>query len=128
MTMFSHEFVEFVPEVLKPNVLYVSLRFSLVSHRCACGCGEEVVTPLAPREWQLIFNGETISLYPSIGNWSFKCRSHYWINQNRALFVPAFAGDHFKTDTGERAETAWGKYASVTDRLWSRLKQWRNGD
>ncbi|MFC4855982.1 DUF6527 family protein [Actinophytocola glycyrrhizae] len=24
------------------------------------------------------FNGETVSLSPSIGNWSFPCRSHYY--------------------------------------------------
>lgn len=129
MTTFSHEFVEFIPEKLEPNVLYVSLRFSLVSHQCACGCGEEVVTPLAPREWQLIFNGETVSLYPSIGNWNFKCRSHYWIDQNRALFVRSFRQDHLKADLNEKTSTDLSsKYTSITDQLWSRLKRWRTRD
>ena len=53
--------------------------YGTVSHRCCCGCGREVVTPLTPTDWKLIFDGETVSLYPSIGNWNFPCRSHYWI-------------------------------------------------
>lgn len=77
-----HEFVEYVPERLDDGVIYVSVRFATVVHRCACGCGREVVTPLSPSDWRLTFDGETISLYPSIGNWSFPCRSHYWIAEN----------------------------------------------
>jgi len=83
MSTFAHRFVEFVPEVLENSVLYVSLAYGTVSHRCACGCGREVVTPLTPTDWKLIFDGETVSLYPSIGNWNFPCRSHYWIRNNR---------------------------------------------
>lgn len=29
--------------------------------------------------WTLIFDGDTVSLDPSIGNWSFHCQSHYLI-------------------------------------------------
>jgi len=28
-----------------------------------------------------------VSLYPSIGNWSLDCKSHYWIKQNQALWA-----------------------------------------
>jgi len=41
-----------------------------------------VVTNLSPNGWQLIYDGQTVSLYPSIGNWNFKCRSHYWITHD----------------------------------------------
>ena len=75
------EFVEHIPEHLDEGVLYVSIQFGTVVHRCACGCGEEVVTPLGPAEWRLIYDGRTVSLEPSIGNWSFPCRSHYWIDE-----------------------------------------------
>ena len=47
-----------------------------------CGCGNEVVTPLSPTDWHLTFNGKTVSLHPSIGNWNFDCQSHYWIRNN----------------------------------------------
>ena len=76
-----HEFVDFIPNQLDDGVLYVSIRFGTVVHRCACGCGEEVVTPLGPAEWKLTYDGRTVSLAPSIGNWSFPCRSHYWIDE-----------------------------------------------
>ena len=69
-----HEFVDHIPEQLDDGVLYVSIRFGTVVHRCACGCGEEVVTPLGPAEWRLTYDGRTVSLEPSVGNWSFPCR------------------------------------------------------
>jgi hypothetical protein len=52
-----------------------------------CGCGNEVVTPLSPTDWKLTFDGKTVSLYPSIGNWNFECQSHYWIKKNRIEFA-----------------------------------------
>ena len=51
------EFVDYVPKQLDDGVLYVSIRFGTVVHRCACGCGEEVVTPLGPSEWTLTYDG-----------------------------------------------------------------------
>jgi hypothetical protein len=115
-----------MPEQLEPDVIYVSLRFSLVSHQCACGCGEEVVTPLSPRDWQLIFNGETVSLYPSIGNWNFQCRSHYWIDQNRAVRAPKsqFEDDEASYKEFEGEGPRQSKHVSITDQLWAKLK-WR---
>jgi len=85
MTMRSslaHEFVEYVPPSLSDGVLYISIPYRTVVHRCACGCGNKVVTPISPADWQLFYDGETISLTPSIGNWGFPCRSHYWIDAN----------------------------------------------
>src|SRR5258706_15542904 len=78
----THKFVEFIPEDLEPDVLYVSVQYTTAVHRCCCGCGLEVVTPLSPRDWKLIFDGKTVSLEPSIGNWGFPCQSHYWITLN----------------------------------------------
>lgn len=80
---FSPQFVEFVPDALEEGVLYVSMPYAVAAHRCACGCGREVVTPLSPMDWKIIFDGENVSLEPSIGNWSFPCRSHYFIRQGR---------------------------------------------
>ena len=73
------EFTKNIPEKLDEDTLYVSMDFATVVHKCCCGCGHEVVTPLSPSDWKLTFDGETISLWPSIGNWSFACQSHYWI-------------------------------------------------
>jgi hypothetical protein len=83
-----HEFVEFIPEQLAEGVLYVSVEYATAAHGCACGCGNEVFTPLSPTDWKLIFDGESVSLKPSIGNWSFDCQSHYWIEEGRIRWAP----------------------------------------
>jgi Family of unknown function (DUF6527) len=79
----EHRFVTAIPEELEDRTVYVSIDFATVTHRCCCGCGREVVTPLTPTDWSLIFDGETISLNPSVGNWNLPCQSHYWIRRNR---------------------------------------------
>jgi hypothetical protein len=76
------EFVEYVPHELAESVLYISITYRTSVHRCPCGCGNKVVTPISPADWQLYFDGESVSLTPSIGNWTFPCRSHYWIKAN----------------------------------------------
>lgn len=82
---FTVQFVDYMPEEINQGELYVSMKFSVVIHLCACGCGEKVVTPLSPEDWQLKYDGEAISLSPSIGNWDFPCRSHYWIKKNKIV-------------------------------------------
>lgn len=82
MKTLTHKFVEFIPEYIPENTIYISIEYSTVVHKCCCGCGNEVVTPLSPTDWKLIFDGETITLSPSIGNWSFDCKSHYFIRNN----------------------------------------------
>jgi hypothetical protein len=78
----KHEFVEFMPGVIEEGILYVSMEYATVIHKCCCGCGNKVVTPLSPTDWKLIYDGRAITLDPSIGNWGFACRSHYWIRGN----------------------------------------------
>jgi Family of unknown function (DUF6527) len=78
-----HKFVEFIPKEIDDRILYVSIQYCTAVHKCFCGCGQKVVTPLSPAQWRLIFDGETASLEPSIGNWSFRCESHYWITNSQ---------------------------------------------
>jgi len=86
-TVLTHEFVEYLPQDLQEGKIYVSLGFATAAHKCCCGCGNEVVTPLSPTDWKIIFDGESISLDPSIGNWSFACGSHYWIVRDRVKWA-----------------------------------------
>lgn len=85
------EFVKYTPEAMDDGVLYVSIPFRTVLHRCCCGCGSEVVTPLDPSDWKLLFDGKTVSLTPSIGNWSLDCQSHYWIRRNKVVWARQFS-------------------------------------
>lgn len=80
------QFVQVVPDKLQEGVLYVSMEYATVVHKCMCGCGKEVATPLSPTDWCLTFDGDSVSLDPSVGNWSFPCRSHYWIRNNQVLW------------------------------------------
>ena len=79
-------FVKQVPSPLEDGVVYVSIEFGTVIHKCCCGCGDKVVTPLTPVDWTLIYDGQSISLKPSIGRWDAPCRSHYWIQNNRVIW------------------------------------------
>ncbi|MBQ7254475.1 MAG: hypothetical protein IJS30_07365 [Bacteroidales bacterium] len=80
-------YVEQLPDLLDPGLLYVSMKFSICAHSCACGCGRKVFTPLGLRDWQLYYDGESITLSPSIGNFRFPCQSHYFIRHNIVVWV-----------------------------------------
>lgn len=54
------EFIEFMPKQLAEGTLYISIPFTTASHLCFCGCRSEVVTPLAPNGWTLLFDGTTV--------------------------------------------------------------------
>jgi hypothetical protein len=107
----KHEFVEFIPDELQQGTIYVTIRFATASHLCCCGCGSKVVTPIRPTDWKLIFDGRTISLDPSIGNWSLACQSHYWIRNNRVRWAPKWSQKQI--DRGRvRDQSAKQKYFS----------------
>lgn len=81
------EFVDSAPRQLDDGVLYISERFHTALHKCCCGCGQEVVTPLNPAKWSYAKHGKTITLSPSVGNWSFPCQSHYLIIKNEVVWA-----------------------------------------
>lgn len=130
-----HEFVEFVPAELAGGVLYVSLEYGTASHLCCCGCGNKVVTPLSPTDWKMIFDGESVSLDPSIGNWSFSCQSHYWIVRGKIRWATKWSSERIdegrQWDT-ERKEAHFTAKQRDTDynppdrrkSLWKRLVDW----
>lgn len=92
-----HKFIKNIPEHVEEGVIYISLDYSTAIHKCCCGCGKEVVTPFSPTDWKLIFDGETITLYPSIGNWNFKCQSHYWVTNNKVEWAPKWDKEQIKS-------------------------------
>lgn len=83
------QFFDFIPNHLENGMLYISEKYGTAIHKCCCGCGQEVVTPLSPAQWQIRRYRNTVTLTPSIGNWNFRCRSHYWIIQNRVEWAGA---------------------------------------
>ena len=133
-------FGEFLPEDIEEGVLYVSMHYAIAEHRCCCGCGEKVVTPLSPTDWSLTFDGKAVSLRPSIGNWNFPCQSHYWIRENEVVWAPRWTREQIaagRTRDRRRKEAYYAgedvvieeaRQASVERSAWSRLfdrlKRW----
>lgn len=91
-----HEFVEFIPAELEEGVLYISIPYTTTTHLCACGCGNKVVLPLHPTHWKITFDGETVSMSPSVGNWSFPCQSHYWIKEGRVVWAKKWSREEIE--------------------------------
>jgi len=85
------DFVTFIPTTLESGVIYVSRKYRTATHLCCCGCGNKVVTPLKPGGWKFRSNRNGITLHPSIGNWSFPCKSHYWIRANQIIWAPTWS-------------------------------------
>jgi hypothetical protein len=83
----KHKLVEVIPEILEDNTIYISLMYEVAIHKCCCGCGQKVVMPLGPQEWTLTFDGETVTLSPSIGNFQFPCKSHYWVRNSMVVWA-----------------------------------------
>ena len=142
--MLKHEFVEFIPDELEQGTIYISIRFATASHLCCCGCGNKVVTPIRPTDWRLIFDGKTVSLEPSIGNWSFPCQSHYWIRNNRVKWAPKwcreqierqrihdcnakedyFAASGVMTNTVIKDDVGMTEVGTPKRGFWQTLKKW----
>jgi Family of unknown function (DUF6527) len=108
----EHRFVDDIPEQLDPGVFYVSMRYATAVHLCCCGCGREVVTPLSPAQWRLTFDGENVSLHPSVGNWNLPCRSHYVLSSGQVIAASSWSDEEvaFGQARDRRARMAY--YAS----------------
>lgn len=117
VAVLKHQFVTSVPENPEEGVLYVSLPYRTAIHKCCCGCGHEVATPFSPTDWKLTFDGVSISLCPSIGNWSLPCRSHYWIESGKIEWAEDWSDERIALG---RAHDSWLKeryYGNETKQL-----------
>lgn len=84
-------FVREIPKEKEEGILYVSREFHTAVHLCICGCKGPVVTPFShvidgkDHGWNFTFhNEETVTLRPSIGNWSpGPYHAHYYITKNK---------------------------------------------
>ena len=137
------EFVESFPDVLEQGKLYISMPFATATHKCCCGCGHQVVTPISPKRWTLTYDGESVSLSPSIGNWNFPCQSHYWIRHNRIDWADQWSQERIEAgrDHDQRVVEAFDNRATESASLkpnasaepnttngkpgfWQRFKKW----
>ena len=61
-----------------------------------------MVTPLTPTDWTIKIEQELVSLKPSIGNWSYRCRSHYWISRGKVNWAHQMTDQEI--DYGRKAD------------------------
>jgi len=88
LTEFKISFVSKMPDVLEYGILYISLEYKVAMHKCPCGCGKEVITPFdSYKGWSIINNNGLITLEPSILNMIFECKSHYYIKNNKVVWL-----------------------------------------
>jgi hypothetical protein len=112
----AHKFVEFIPRELELNTIYISIPYATVIHNCCCGCGNRIVTPLSPAEWRLTFDGRTVSLEPSIGNWHYPCRSHYWIRNNRVVWSDDWSDEEITAGRSRDDRAVAAYYGKKTEK------------
>ena len=111
-SVLQHVFVDCIPEKLEEGVLYVSFKYATAAHKCCSGCGLDVITPITPTDWELSFNGESVSLNPSIGNWSHPCRSHYWIRKNQIQWAGSMSARQIDARCCMPPESSHGNLSS----------------
>lgn len=125
----KHQWVRFIPNKPEPGILYVSREYKTATHLCCCGCGLEVVTPINSAKWSLTDHGGSVSLWPSIGNWSFPCRSHYWIDHNRVKWASAMTKKQIAQvrQKDRLAVEAMVGSDRTTTSLWTKFILWLKG-
>ncbi|MHB8634227.1 MAG: DUF6527 family protein [Thermoplasmatota archaeon] len=104
----KHAFVEFIPDQLEGATLYISLTYNITTHLCFCGCGSVVNASLSPSRWSIEYDGERVTMYPSFGNFSFPCQSHYWIRRSRVVWAKRYTTEEIaearQTDAQDSAK------------------------
>lgn len=109
----THRFVETIPTQIEQGILYISVTYATAIHLCCCGCGLKVVTPITPTDWKLTFDGERVSLYPSIGNWGFPCQSHYWISNSRVVWAGRWSPEQITAGRAADAQAKERHFAAI---------------
>ncbi|WP_127794355.1 DUF6527 family protein [Agromyces sp. LHK192] len=121
--IFAPVVLKYIPRTLEPHTFYISEVYGTTAHLCACGCRTKVFLPLSPAEWRVKFDEVGITVRPSVGNWEFPCRSHYFITQNAVQWAAAW--DQVRVEDGRRKDGHdLDKYFDARKRrkFWRRLR------
>jgi Family of unknown function (DUF6527) len=95
--------------------------------------------PFTPTEWKMTSDGETISLRPSIGNWTLKCRSHYVIDRGKVIEASPWSNEQVEAER-RRDRAAKSRFygqsptvehsvqpAPLKVTIWRRVRDWASG-
>ena len=123
----THKFVDTIPDEITDGIIYVSKKYGTVIHKCCCGCGNEVVTPISPTDWELTYDNDTISLYPSIGNWNLECRSHYWIKNSKVEWAGSWSDEQIKAGRHQdfiNKQKYYDERRAANLSIWAKISNW----
>jgi Family of unknown function (DUF6527) len=118
------EYVESFPKFLDDGVLYISKKFRTSCHRCCCGCGIKIVTPIRPTEYRLTERDGLISLHPSIGNWNHPCQSHYVIRDNKVLWAEKMLPRDIKRGRARDDAEKDAYFGATEESWWRKVLRW----
>lgn len=79
-------YVDEMPEQLEAGKLYISKKYGITIHLCACGCGVKTPLPIkGPESWTMTEDDGNVTIRPSIGNWKGQnpYHAHYYITDNK---------------------------------------------
>lgn len=90
-TEYKTKFVKASSDITKieEGVLYLIPHYNCAMHKCMCGCGEVVITPIDDNSgktlgyWGWTYDGSNASLIPSVGNFQQPCKSHYFLKNGK---------------------------------------------
>ena len=109
--------------------ILISIKYGIASLACPCGCGNAMDLPIEPHRWSIKWDGEHISMSPSISSSRTQCKSHYWITDNRILWAqPIGEWSERRKDRAEaKARRAAHKQGGAVGRTFKRLLGRRRG-
>lgn len=78
------EYCDTFPDQLEHGKLYISKKFSVTAHCCACGCGHWTYMGIGNNGWTLT-GEDIITIRPSVGNFKGEnpYHAHYFITNNK---------------------------------------------
>ena len=86
-------FVETISKDIEEGKIYISKRYGVAIHLCACGCKGKTVMdfkPLSEDGWDMIEEPDrTITFKPSVGNFNGEnpYHAHYYITNNKIVWI-----------------------------------------
>src|SRR6185312_6228134 len=94
---------------------------------CCCGCGGEVSTRYGVGGWTLTLDGGEVTLAPSVGPSTLKCRSHYLIIRGRIRWLPKMTEAEIaasRVRDAAKRERAFAEVAAKRAPWYIRLARW----
>ena len=119
-------FVESIPPGRPPaGEFLISIKYGMGVLRCPCGCGNTMDVNIEPHRWSIKWDGEHISVCPSISSDWMGCRSHYWVRRNRIVWgypISRTAEEKKEKEEAKARERIY-KPKSFVGNIWRKMGQ-----